>query len=83
MCGLFQHHFIQKVKAIFAIQLVHLYGVFSVTARYVFHMLKLQCHLCFFDNFYNLNVWTVPALLYLKVRAIFALPYSCMYSIFL
>jgi len=68
-----------KVRAIFAIRPVHLYGekiVFSVTAWYVIHMLKLQCHYAFFDKFYNLNVWIVPASLYLKVRAIFALPCS-------
>ena len=41
-----------KVRVIFAIRPVHLYGekiVFSVTARYVVHMLKLQCHYAFFD----------------------------------
>ena len=60
-----------KVKAIFAIWPVHLYGekfVFSVTAWYVVHMLKLQGHYASLDKFYNLNVWIVPASLYLKVR---------------
>jgi len=36
-----------KVRVIFAIRPVHLYGeefVFSVTVRYVIHKLKLQCH---------------------------------------
>jgi len=75
-----------KVRAIFAIWPVHLYGekfVFSVTAQYVVHMLKLQCHYVSFDKFNNLNVWIVPASLYLKVRTIFALPCStvCFYEI--
>ena len=58
-------------------QPVHLYEkrfVYSVTARYVVHMLKLQCHHASFDMFYNLHVWIVPASLYSKVRVIFALP---------
>jgi len=57
--------------AIFAMQPVHLYGekfVFSVTARYAVHMLKLQGHYASLDKFYNLNVWIVPASLYSKVR---------------
>jgi len=61
---------------------VHLYGekfVFSVTARYVIHMLKLQCHYASFDKFYNLNVWIVLASLYSKVREIFALLCSGVY----
>jgi len=50
-----------KVRAIFAMQPVHLYGekfVFSVTAQYVVHniMLKLQYHYASFDKFRNLNV---------------------------
>jgi len=56
--------------------LLGLYGekfVFSVTAQYVVHMLKLQCHYASFDKFYNLNMWIVPALLYSKVRVIFAI----------
>jgi len=71
-----------KVRVIFAIQPVHLYGEkfdFSVAARYIVQMLKLQCHYASFDMFYNLNVWIVLALLYLKVRAIFALPLSAVY----
>jgi len=62
-----------KVRAIFAMRSVHLYGekfVFSVTAWYIAHMLKLQCHYASFDKFYNLNMWIVLASLYLKVRAI-------------
>ena len=42
-----------KVRAIFG---VHLYGekfVFSVTARYVVHMLKLQGHYASFDEFHT------------------------------
>ena len=65
------------VRVIFAMQPVHLYGekfVFSITAQYVVHMLKLQCHYASFEKFYSLNVWIVPAL-YSKVRVIFALPY--------
>jgi len=75
-----------KVRAIFAIWPVHLYGEkfgFSVTARYVVHMLKLQCHYASFDKFYNLNAWIVQASIYLKVKAIFALPCSYMISRFL
>jgi len=70
-----------KVRAIFAIQPVHLYGekfVFSVTARYIIHMLKLQYHYVSFDKFYNLNVWIVLASLYSKVRVIFTLLYISM-----
>jgi len=55
---------------------VHLYGekcFFSVTARYVIYMLKLQGHYASFDKFYNLSVWIVLASLYSKVRAIFAI----------
>ena len=47
--------------------------VLSRTARYVVHMLKLRCHYASLDKFYNLNMWIVSALLYLKVRAIFAM----------
>jgi len=68
--------------AIFAIRPVNLYGekfVFSVTARYVVQILKLQCRYTSFDKFYNLNMWIVLALLYSKVTAIFALPYSTVY----
>jgi len=71
-----------KVRAIFAMRPVHLYGekcVFSATARYVVHMLKLWCHYASFDKFYDLSVWIVPASLYSKVRAIFALPCSAVY----
>jgi len=53
-----------KVRAIFAMWPVHLYWekfVFSVTARYVVYMLKLQGHYASFDKFYNLNVWIVLA----------------------
>jgi len=50
-----------KVRAIFTMQPVHL---FSVTARYIICMLKLQCHYASFDKFYNLNMWIVPASLY-------------------
>jgi len=46
---------------------------FSVTARYIVHMLKLQSHYASFEKFYNLNVWIVPASLYSKVRVIFAI----------
>jgi len=42
-------------------------------------MLKLQGHYASFDKFYNLNVWIVLALLYLKVRVIFALPCIAVY----
>ena len=69
-------------KVIFAIRLVHLYGekyVFSVTARYVVHMLKSQGHYASFDKFNNLNVPIVLASLYSKVRVIFALPCSVVY----
>ena len=55
---------------------VHLYGekfVFGATTRYVVYMLKLQSHYASFDKIYNLNVWTVPASLYSKVRVIFAI----------
>jgi len=58
-----------KVRAIFAMWPVHLYWekfVFSVTARYIVHMLKLQGHYASFDKFYNLNVWIVLASLYSK-----------------
>jgi len=51
----------------------------SVTAQYIIHMLKLQCHYASFDKFYNLSMWIVPALLYSKVRVIFALPCSAVY----
>jgi len=47
--------------------------VLARTAWYVVHMLKLQCHYASLDKFYNLNVWIVPASLYSKVRAIFAM----------
>jgi len=55
-------------------QPIHLYGkkfVFSVTAQHIFHMLKLQCIYASLGRFYNLSVWIVPALLYLKVRRIY------------
>jgi len=70
-----------KVRAIFAMQPVHLYGekcFFSVTAQYVVYMLKLQGHYVSFDKFYYLNVWIVPVSLYLKVMALLALP--CTFS---
>jgi len=47
--------------------------IFSVTARYVIHMLKLHTHYVSFDKFYNLNMWIVLASLYSKVRVIFAI----------
>jgi len=47
--------------------------VFARTARYVVNMLKLQCHYASFGKFYSLNVWIVLALLYLRVRVIFAM----------
>ena len=69
-----------KVRAILAIRPVHLYGekfVFSVTAQYVVHTyVKTAVPLCFLCN---LNMWIVLALLYSKVRMIFALPYSAVY----
>ena len=71
-----------KVRAIFAMWLVHLYGekfFFAITARYIINVLKLQCHYASFDKFYKLNVWIVLASLYLIVRAIFALPCSVVY----
>jgi len=49
-----------KVKAIFDMQPVHLYGekyIFSITAQYIIHMLKLQCHYASLGKFYKLNVW--------------------------
>jgi len=42
-------------------------------------MLKLQCHYASFDKFYNINMWIALALLYSKVRAIFAIPCSAVY----
>jgi len=51
-----------KVREIFAMRPVNLYGekfVFSVTAQYVVHMLKLQCHYASFSKIYNVNVWIV------------------------
>jgi len=63
-----------KVRVIFTMRPVHLYWekfVFSVTAQYVIHMLKVQGHYASFDKFYNLNVWIMLASLYSKVRAIF------------
>jgi len=39
-------------------------------------MLKLQCHYASLGKFYKLNMWIVPASLYSKARAIFALPCS-------
>jgi len=71
-----------KVKAIFAIQFVHLYGekfVFSVVAGYVIHVLKLQCYYASFGKFYKLNVWIDLALLYSKLTVIFTLPCSAVY----
>jgi len=56
--------------------LVDLHGekfVFSVTARYVVHTLKLQCHYASFSKFYHLNMWIAPALLYSKIKVIFAI----------
>jgi len=38
-----------------------------------------QCHYASFDKFYNLNMWIALALLYPKVKAIFALPCSAVY----
>ena len=46
---------------------------FSVTAWYVVHMLKLQYHYVSLGKFYKLNMWIVLALLYSKVKAIFAM----------
>jgi len=46
---------------------------FARAAQYVIHLLKLQCHYASLGKFYKLNVWIVPALLYLKVMAIFAM----------
>jgi len=71
-----------KVRAIFVLRPVHLYRekfVFSVTAWYVVHVLKLQGHYASFGKFYNLNVWIVLASLYSKVRVIFVLPCSTVY----
>ena len=47
-----------EVRANFAMWCVHLYGeklVFSVTAWYVVHMLKLLGHYAAFDKFYNMD----------------------------
>ena len=68
-----------KVRAIFTIRPIHLYGEKFVTAQYIVHMLKLQCHYASFDKSYDLNVWIVLALLYSKVRVIFVLPCSAVY----
>jgi len=60
----------------------HLYGekfVFSVTAWYVVHMLKLQCHYASLGKFYKLNVWIVPVSHYSKVGAIFSLLCGAVY----
>jgi len=65
-----------KVRAIFAMWPIYFYEekfAFIVTAWYVVHTLKLQGHYASFGKFYNLNVWIVPALLYPKVRIIFAM----------
>jgi len=51
-------------------RLLWLFGAKCILARtawYVVHMLKLQYHYASLDKFYNLNVWIVPASLYLKV----------------
>jgi len=45
------------------------YFALARTARNVVHMLKLRCQYTSLDN---LNMWTDPASLYSKVRAIFA-----------
>jgi len=71
-----------EVRVIFAMQPVHLYEekfVFSITARRVVHMLKLQCNYASLGKFYKLHMWIFPASLYSKVRAIFALPCSAVY----
>ena len=68
-----------KVRVIFAMRPVHLYGeklVFSITARHVVNMLKLQCHYASLGKFYKLSMLIVPASLYSKVKVIFALPCS-------
>ena len=49
------------------------YCSFPRTAQYIVHMLKLWCHCSSLGKFYKLNVWIVPASLYLKVRVIFAM----------
>ena len=71
-----------KVWAIFAMEPVHLYGekfVFSITAQYITHILKLQCHYASFGKFYKLNVWIVAASFYFKVMATVALPVFALY----
>ena len=60
-----------KVRAFFAMWPVHFYEekfVFSITAWYLIHMLKLQCHYASL----KLNVWIILASLYSKLTAIFA-----------
>ena len=74
-----------KVRVIFAMQPVHLYGkkiFFIITVQYVVHILKLQCHYTSLGKFYKLNVWIVPASLYLKVMATLALPCMCAVSFY-
>jgi len=76
MCGLFWNRFIWKLGQFLLYGLYICIGrnlFFGVTVRYVVHMLKLQCHYASFDKFHNLNMWIVLALLYSKVRAIFAM----------
>ena len=71
-----------KVRTIFSMRPVHLYEekfVFSITAWYMVHMLKLQCHNASLGKFYKLRLWIVPVLLYSKVRVIIALPCSAVF----
>jgi len=54
-----------KLRVIFTLRPVHLHGkkfVFSVTAWYVVHMLKLQCHYASIDKSYNLNMCGIALL---------------------
>ena len=64
-----------KVRAIFAIRPVHLYGEICFQCHCLVHCshVKLQSHNASFDKFYNSNVWSVLASLYSKVRVIFLL----------
>jgi len=63
--------------------LLELFGakfVFTRTAWYIIHMLKLQCHYASLGEFYKLNVWIVLESLYSKVMVIFAMRPAPLYD---
>jgi len=82
-------HSIQKLGwflAIFAVRPIHfIWGefVFTPTASYIVHWLKVHCHSISLSELYNLNKRNIPLSLCLKIRAMhvhFAIGRICVLS---